>query len=65
MIHDLRHAVALSLIAAGVGLLEVAHMLGHSNATMVTTVYGHVAPGDHARTAFLMEALFERHPLSS
>jgi integrase len=60
-IHDLRHSVASSLIAGGMGLLEVAHMLGHRNATMVTTVYGHVAPDDHGRAAALMEALLHQH----
>jgi integrase len=64
-IHDLRHSVASSLIAGGMGLLEVAHMLGHSNATMVTTVYGHVAPGDHARAAALMEILLALHSVGS
>jgi integrase len=60
-VHDLRHSVASSLIGGGMGLLEVAHMLGHSNATMVTTIYGHVAPGDHARAASMMEANLARH----
>jgi integrase len=45
--NDLRHSVASSLIAGGMGLLEVAHLLGHCKATIVTTVYGHFAPGDH------------------
>jgi integrase len=43
------------------GLLEVAHFLGHANASMVVRVYGHVAPGDHKETAAMMEALLERH----
>jgi integrase len=60
-LHDLRHSVASSLIAGGMGLLEVAHLLGHRNAAMVTTVYGHVAPGDHGRAAALMESILERH----
>jgi integrase len=61
-IHDLRHSVASNLIAGGMGLLEVAHFLGHSNAAMVTTVYGHVAPSDHGRAAALMERLMEMQP---
>jgi hypothetical protein len=28
---------------------------------MVMNVYGHVAPGDHARAAALMESLLSRH----
>jgi len=61
-IHDLRHSVASNLIAGGMGLLEVAHFLGHRNAAMVTTVYGHVAPSDHGRAAALMERLMEMQP---
>jgi len=64
-IHDLRHSVASSLIAGGMGLLEVAHLLGHTDASMVTTVYGHVAPGDHAKAAALMENLLARHLVGS
>ena len=60
-VHDLRHSAASSLIANGMGLLEVAHFLGHANASMVVRVYGHVAPGDHKETAAMMEALLERH----
>jgi integrase len=59
-IHDLRHSVASNLIAAGMGLLEVALLLGHRNATMVTQVYGHVAPDDHRRAASIMDALLAR-----
>jgi len=60
-VHDLLHSVASSLIGAGMGLLEIAHMLGHRNATMVTTVYGHIAPGDHSGAAAMMEANLARH----
>jgi integrase len=60
-IHDLRHSFASNLIAGGMSLLEVAHLLGHTNATMVTQVYGHVAPDDQGRAALLMDALLSRH----
>jgi integrase len=59
-IHDLRHSVASNLIAGGMGLLEVAHLLGHQNAAMVTQVYGHLAPDDHNRAAALMDALLQQ-----
>jgi integrase len=59
-LHDLRHSVASNLIAGGMGLLEVAHFLGHRNATMVATIYGHVAPDDHKRAAALMDDLLRR-----
>jgi integrase len=60
-IHDLRHSFASNLIAGGMGLLEVAHLLGHTDATMVMRVYGHVAPDDQGRAALLMDALLSRH----
>lgn len=59
-VHDLRHSVASNLVAGGMGLLEVAHFLGHTSADMVSRVYGHVAPADHGRAAALMEALLSR-----
>jgi integrase len=58
---DLRHSVASSLIAGGMGLLEVAHMLGHADASMVVKVYGHIAPGDHRTAADMMDANLARH----
>jgi integrase len=39
--HDLRHTHASLLLAAGVDPIAVADRLGHANATMVLTVYGH------------------------
>jgi len=60
-IHDLRHSFASNLIAAGMGLLEVALLLGHTDASMVTRVYGHVAPDDQGRAAALMDALLARN----
>ncbi len=60
-IHDIRHSVASNLIAGGMNLLDVAHLLGHTNATMVMQVYGHVAPDDQGRAAALMDALLSRH----
>jgi len=62
---DLRHSVASSLVTGGMGLLEVAHMLGHTDASMVVKVYGHVAPSTHARAADMMDANLARHTRSS
>jgi integrase len=56
-IHDLRHSVATHLTMAGMGPLEVARVLGHSNASLVLEVYGHVAPASHRKAADLMDAL--------
>jgi integrase len=56
-IHDLRHSVASNLIANGMGLLEVAHLLGRNNAAMVVQVYGHIAANDHERAAAIIEKM--------
>jgi integrase len=51
--------VASNLIAAGMGLLQVAHSLGHSNAAMVSRIYGHIVPNDHKRAVSIMYGLLE------
>jgi integrase len=56
-IHDLRHTVASHLMRGGMNVLEVARFLGHSNASLVLEVYGHVAPSTHGKAATLMDAL--------
>lgn len=51
--HDLRHHFASVLLAAGQSVVAVAELLGHENATLVLTTYGHLLPGgdDVARRA--------------
>ncbi|MGH3603662.1 MAG: site-specific integrase [Pseudonocardiaceae bacterium] len=51
--HDLRHHYASVLLAAGESVVAVAELLGHENATLVLTTYGHLMPGseDRARKA--------------
>ena len=51
--HDLRHASASWLLAAGESVIAVAERLGHENATLVLTTYGHLVLGsdDHTRKA--------------
>lgn len=51
------HNLIFCTITGGMGLLEVAHVLGHRNAAMVTTVYVHLAPDDHKPAAVQMDAL--------
>ena len=46
--HDLRHHYASVLLAAGESV--VAERLGHENATLVLTTYGHLVPGSEDRT---------------
>lgn len=48
--HDLRHAYASWLLAAGESVVAVAERLGHDNATMVIRVYGHLVPDSENRT---------------
>ena len=42
--HDLRHHFASVLLAAGESVVAVAEWLGHDNATLILTVYGHLMP---------------------
>jgi integrase len=39
--HDLRHSAASLLIAAGVELVEVSKLLGHSDVRITGTLYTH------------------------
>jgi integrase len=48
--HDLRHAYASWLLAAGESVVAVAERLGHDNAGMVINVYGHLVPDSENRT---------------
>jgi integrase len=40
--HDLRHAAASRLIGAGLDPVTVASVLGHEDATVTLSVYGHL-----------------------
>lgn len=48
--HDLRHHYASVLLAAGESVVAVAERLGHDNATLVLTTYGHLMPNSEERT---------------
>lgn len=51
--HMLRHALASSMLAAGVPMLEVQAFLGHKDVTTTLGTYGHLLPGalgDAAKT---------------
>jgi integrase len=48
--HDLRHHYASVLLAAGESVVAVAERLGHENATLVLTTYGHLLPDNEDRT---------------
>jgi integrase len=48
--HDLRHHYASVLLAAGESVVAVAERLGHQDATLVLTTYGHLMPDSEDRT---------------
>jgi integrase len=48
--HDLRHHYASVLLAAGESVVAVAGRLGHEDATLVLTTYGHLMPDSEQRT---------------
>jgi integrase len=51
--HDLRHHYASVLLAAGESVVAVAERLGHDDASLVLSTYGHLLPNrdDHTRRA--------------
>lgn len=59
--HALRHSVASNLMRNGCDPFRIAQLLGHTNATMVIQVYGHLRPDDHHQAGEMMEALLIRH----
>ena len=48
--HDLRHHYASVLLAAGESVVAVAERLGHENAALVLSTYGHLMPDSEDRT---------------
>jgi integrase len=48
--HDLRHHFASILLAAGESVVAVAERLGHENAALVLSTYGHLMPDSEDRT---------------
>ena len=53
--HDLRHHYASVLLAAGESVVAVAERLGHDNATLVLTTYGHLMPDSEDRTRMAVD----------
>jgi integrase len=48
--HAMRHFYASVLLAGGESVVAVAERLGHRNATLVLSTYGHLAPNSEDRT---------------
>jgi len=56
--HDLRHSAASLLIAAGVELVEVSMLLGHSELRVTADLYSHLQKQTAAKAARHMDAIF-------
>jgi integrase len=54
--HDLRHSAASLLIAAGVELVEVSLLLGHSELRVTADLYSHLQKQTAAKAAVFMDA---------
>lgn len=57
--HDLRHHYASVLLAAGESVVAVAERLGHENASLVLSTYGHLLPDSEDRTRRAMDAAWQ------
>lgn len=60
--HDLRHHYASVLLAAGESVVAVAERLGHENAQLVLTTYGHLLPDSEDRTRRAIDAAWSDGP---
>jgi len=58
--HDLRHSAASLLIAAGVELVEVSQLLGHSELRVTADLYAHLQKQTAAKAARHMDAMLVR-----
>jgi integrase len=54
--HDLRQHYASVLLHAGESVVAVAERLGHENASLVLSTYGHLMPGSEERTRRAIDA---------
>jgi integrase len=54
-LHDLRHAYATALLAAGLTVHAVADLLGHSSPALVMARYGHAYAAEKAGAAMALE----------
>ena len=57
--HDLRHHFASVLLAAGESVVAVAERLGHEDAGLVLSTYGHLMPDSEDRTRRAIDAAWE------
>ncbi len=59
-LHDLRHTAATLMLAAGVPMVDVSHMLGHSSAEVTARVYAHSLPEQRLRAVAAVTRLLDR-----
>lgn len=57
-IHDLRHSMTSSALAAGLSPVVVAARLGHASTRMTLDRYGHLLPGQQREAANVLEKAF-------
>ncbi len=62
--HDLRHHFASLLLAAGESVVAVAERLGHEDASLVLSTYGHLMPDSEDRTRRAVDAAWDAGALS-
>lgn len=60
--HALRHHYASVLLAAGESVVAVAERLGHDDATLVLTTYGHLMPDSESRTRKAIDSAWSSDP---
>lgn len=63
--HALRHHYASVLLAARESVVAVAERLGHENATLVLTTYGHLMPDNEDRTRRAVDLAWSGSDLAS
>lgn len=56
--HSLRHAFASAMLARGVQITELAHLLGHRDINVTHQVYGHLLPSAAKRAVAALDAEF-------
>jgi integrase len=56
--HSLRHAFASAMLARGVQITELAHVLGHRDINVTHQVYGHLLPSAAKRAVAALDAEF-------
>ena len=57
--HSLRHFHASKLLRGGMAVLDVSRRLGHANAAITLTDYGHVIEGADDAAAEIMEGMLK------